>query len=425
MKILFKFNMLILLLFLSISSNVDNVVLYTSTHSTYNATFAAESSSDIGSSMVNSQFESNISIEKIDGLNYIYLSAIEEGVISNYKFTFNNYSLGTKTIDTKTILFVLSDSNLHNKITVEAYVSVMYSNVEFNLTINNDLEFISNSINNLDDRPAEFIPTFSINTYSFGTQIQGSVIVIPTIFAYIDKLNCDVERKAYYQVGTELKEVELLGSNLTLSNTGHYFIRYSATSSAYKTYNNENTSNIFEIKIFVMSDGGVTYSTYSNIDNTIELGDYNFSLTSVVELHTSKLEEGDKYNDIKLALSNISTNFDVYNIVLIDSSYNEVNYNSKMYLSIKIDGTYDRSKTDLYYYENGNLTKLNSNIYVNKIVVDTHLNGTFIVVENNVSTLSSIMIIIIILTIILIISTLGIITTLIICFINKRGNQYV
>ncbi len=389
---------------------------------TYNATFTItlESQSEIGTTMVNESFESKLVIEKLNNLNYIYLSTKEENLINDFKFYKDNYLLGSKEIDNKAVLFVLSEENLHKEVYVSAYVSAMFKTVEFNLVVNNDLSFVSNEILDI-NRPAEYLPNFSIDSHDFGTQVQGTMLLLPTITAKINNINCDIELKAYYQVYTEKNEVELLGYNLTLLNVGIYFVEYIASNDTYKDSNDNPTSNSLELKIVVMSDGGVSYAVYTNEDESIELGDYNSVITSLVVLNSFEIEDGEEYNNIKSSLSKVSSNFKVYNINLFDSNENTVSYNSKMLLSIKIPGTYDRSITSLYYYSNDTIVEINSDIYVNKIVSNTHLNGTFIVVEKNINNVNILFILIGIGISLFVISTIGSITTLVL--LKKGGSN--
>lgn len=419
MKIFLKINILIAI---SISTLMCFSNMFALVGSSYEATFEVVLDSEIGTSMVNATFEDTVIIEKIDDLNYIYLSTKEDNAITEFKFSLGNYLLGLKTIDNNTVLYVLSDDNLYQEITVQAYVGAMSSSVEFGLTINNDLNFISNDIQSFDDLPPQYIPEFSIDNYDFGTQLQGSVITLPSISAKISNLDCEVTITAFYQVGSQLNEVELLGNNLKLSNSGNYFIFYTATSEDYLTYNNELSSNELYFKIFVMSDGGISYSVYVNEDNTMELGDYNAVLTSFVSLKTEAVTAGVEFEVIKLSLAKISTNFKVYNINVLDSNEEVISYNSKMLLSIKIDGTYDRSKTELYYFTNDSIVKINSDIYLNKIVSDTHLIGTFIVVENNVQTVNGALVSVVVCSSVFGVSLIGLLITTVGYFKRKKGD---
>lgn len=94
-----------------------------------------------------------------------------------------------------------------------------------------------------------------------------------------------------------------------------------------------------------------------------------------------------------------------------------------MLLSIKIDGTYDRSETELYYYSNESIVKINSDIYINKISADTHLIGTFIVVENNVESVNLVLVSLVTCTSIFTISIVGLVVTSVLYLKRKKGDQ--
>ncbi|MFI3329397.1 MAG: hypothetical protein R3Y05_02780 [bacterium] len=415
---LFKTIVLFSILIFTLISSLDVFA----SGSTYKSTFTINLDSEIGESMINQNFESELLVEKISGLNYIFLNSKEENTISKFSFFLDNALVGSQSIDNKTIMFVLSDANLYKEIQVEAYVSAMSSKVEFNFKVN-ELQFVSNDILQLEDRVAQFIPMFSIESYDFGTQLQGSVVKVPEITAKLNNSSCEVSINAYYEVGSELREVELLGSNLTLSNSGNYYVVYKSSSDKYLTYNNELTSNTLEIKIFVMSDGGLSYSVLTNVDKSIELGDYNAIFTSFTQLKTQQITDGEDYNNVTGLLSKISNNFKMYDIDVVDSLNNTIPYNSKVLLSIKIDGTYDRSKTEVYYYNENKIIKVNSDILVNKVVLDTHLMGTFIVVEENVNPINIPMLLMTIFIVFFIISILGLGTTTINSLFNKKEKK--
>lgn len=381
---------------------------------TYSANCNFFSSSDIGQSMIESYMDKNIVIEKIGSLNYVYLSTAETGILNDITLFNGNYKVGSATINSLTTMFTIEDSNLTSTFIATAYVPIMGSSVEFELIIDTDsIVKTSSSVSNFGDRPAEYqsIISYSSST-DFGTNIQGSVVSLPTATASAGGRSSVVEVSAYYQKGSEKVSVDITYNSITLSYAGNYYIVYTAYNSYYTTSEGNDSETSEEFMLFSIGNSN-QYPMYESNDGVVSLGDPNFILSGFAILNSNNITSGNDYNDIQSLLKKTSTNFDIYSIYLINDSEETVTYSGSLELSIKINGTYDRSNTSLYYYSNGKLTKVNSKIIVNKIIADTNLNGIFVVVENNVQTISVYFVIIIVFAIILFFSILGIITILI------------
>lgn len=302
---------------------------------------------------------------------------------STYYFTFgHSSSIGNMTLDIgdkkvgSTVksedgwtyyTYTLSESSLQSNLSFSAHINAMNSDVSFSVKLSLSSAMRTGDYTYEGERPAEFIPVLTTNAGSEYQMQQGSVFPIPVATAFLGTEECNVSVTALY--GEE--EVAISDNSFTLENVGEYRLVYKASSPSYKTSLGNDTYTEYVV-IITSSVGGSEIAKIEDLGGVLPEG------TAIMP---SRISEGSAiYSQAAEKMKTIADQFEVFGVKLIALDGSEVVPAHNIALYLQADGTYDRTKAEVYWMdESGNLSKLNASGYGRYVKVETDKTGTFIV----------------------------------------------
>ena len=264
--------------------------------------------------------------------------------------------------------YTLSENNLKSKLSFSAYINAMSREINFTATLNlSSSEKTADTVRDLGERPAEFVPVISTKAAAEYSLKVGTVLPIPKASAKLGNENSPVMITAVF--GNE--SVDVSDGKLALSNVGEYKIIYKATNSQYKTsFGNDSFSEYV-----------VTIHSITGENNIVKFRDTTHVLPEKAEIIAGKVTEGsDVYKKAASAMKKIADNFEVYSAEFLSEDGEVITLNGKVELLFRADDYFDRMKAEVYYMdENGSLTKLSASGYGRYVITETDKTGTFVV----------------------------------------------
>ena len=264
--------------------------------------------------------------------------------------------------------YTLSESNLKSKLSFSAYINAMSREMSFSATLNlSSSDKTSDTVRNLGERPAEFVPVISTKAAAEYSLKVGTVFPIPEATAKLGNEDSSVVITAVF--GND--SVDVSGGKLTLGNVGEYKIIYKATNSQYKTsLGNDSFSEYI-----------VTVHSITGENDIVKFRDTNNVLPEKAGIIAGKVTEGsDVYEKAASAMKKIADNFEVYSAEFLNGDGEIITLSGKVELLFRADDYFDRTKAEVYYMDdNGSLTKLSASGYGRYVVTEADKTGTFIV----------------------------------------------
>ena len=264
--------------------------------------------------------------------------------------------------------YTLSENNLNGKLSFSAYISAMSREMNFTATLNlSSSEKTSDTVRNLGERPAEFVPVISTKAAAEYSLKVGTVFPIPKATAKLGNEDSPVVITAVF--GND--SVDVSDGKLTLGNVGEYKIIYKATNSQYKTSLGNDS----------FSECVVTVHSITGENDIVKFRDTNNVLPEKAGIIAGKVTDGsDVYEKAASAMKKIADNFEVYSAEFLSEDGEVITLSGKVELLFRADDYFDRTKAEVYYMdENGSLTKLSASGYGRYVVTETDKTGTFIV----------------------------------------------
>lgn len=262
--------------------------------------------------------------------------------------------------------YTLSETTVQSSLSFSAHINAMDRDVSFSVRLNLSAADRTGDYSYDGERPAEFVPVLRTDAGSEYQMKQGSVFPVPAATAFLGSEECEVTVRAFY--GEE--EVSIADNRFMLEKVGEYRLVYKASSPSYKT----SLGNDTYVEYDVMIRSSVEGSTIARFE------DSGGVLPEDTAIMPSRITEGAVYSQAAEAMKTIADNFEVFGVKLISSDGSEVEPVGNIALYLQADGTYDRTKAEVYIMdESGNLTKLNSNGYGRYVKVETDKTGTFII----------------------------------------------
>ena len=314
-------------------------------------------------------FTNPVTVEKQDGKYYMtfgFASAIgylnlnldgkEVGKTSEKKDGWTYYT------------YTLSENNLKSKLSFSAYINAMSREMNFTATLNlSSSEKTAETVRDLGERPAEFVPVISTKAAAEYSLKVGTVFPIPKASANLGNEDCPVVITAVF--GND--SVDVSGGKLTLGNVGEYKIIYKATNSQYKTSLGNDS----------FSEYVVTVHSITGENDIVKFRDSNNVLPEKAGIIAGKVTEGsDVYEKAASAMKTIADNFEVYSAEFLSEDGEVITLSGKVELLFRADDYFDRTKAEVYYMDdNGELTKLSASGYGRYVATETDKTGTFIV----------------------------------------------
>lgn len=264
--------------------------------------------------------------------------------------------------------YTLSENNLKSKLSFSAYINAMSREMNFTATLNlSSSDKTSDTVRDLGERPAEFVPVISTKAAAEYSLKVGTVFPIPKASANLGDEDCPVTTSAYY--GDEA--VDVSDGKLALDNIGEYKIIYKATNSQYKTSLGNDS----------FSEYVVTVHAVTGENDIVKFRDTNNVLPEKAGILAGRVTDGSaNYEKAASAIKKIADNFEVYSAEFLSKDGKAITLSGKVELLFRADDYFDRTKAEVYYMdENGGLTKLSASGYGRYVVTETDKTGTFIV----------------------------------------------
>ena len=264
--------------------------------------------------------------------------------------------------------YTLSENNLKSKLSFSAYINAMSREMNFTATLNlSSSDKTSDTVRDLGERPAEFVPVISTKAAAEYSLKVGTVFPIPKASANLGDEDCPVTTSAYY--GDEA--VDVSDGKLALDNVGEYKIIYKATNSQYKTSLGNDS----------FSEYVVTVHAVTGENDIVKFRDTNNVLPEKAGILAGRVTAGSaNYEKAASAMKKIADNFEVYSAEFLSKDGKAITLSGKVELLFRADDYFDRTKAEVYYMdENGGLTKLSASGYGRYVVTETDKTGTFIV----------------------------------------------
>ena len=264
--------------------------------------------------------------------------------------------------------YTLSENNLKSKLSFSAYINAMSREMNFTATLNlSSSEKTADTVRDLGERPAEFVPVISTKAAAEYSLKVGTVFPIPEATATLGNEDSPVAITAVF--GND--SVDVSGGKLTLSNVGEYKIIYKATNAQYKTSLGNDS----------FSEYVVTVHAVTGENDIVKFRDANNVLPEKAGILAGKVTEGSGvYEKAASAMKKIADNFEVYSAEFLSEDGEVITLSDKVELLFRADDYFDRTKAEVYYMdENGGLTKLSASGYGRYVVTEADKTGTFIV----------------------------------------------
>ena len=264
--------------------------------------------------------------------------------------------------------YTLSENNLKSKLSFSAYINAMSREMNFTATLNlSSSDKTSETVRDLGERPAEFVPVISTKAAAEYSLKVGTVFPIPEATANLGNEDSPVVITAVF--GND--SVDVSGGKLTLGNIGEYKIIYKATNAQYKTSLGNDS----------FSEYVVTVHAVTGENDIVKFRDANNVLPEKAGILAGKVTDGSEvYEKAASAMKKIANNFEVYSAEFLSEDGEAITLSGKVELLFRADDYFDRAKAEVYYMdENGGLTKLSASGYGRYIVTETDKTGAFIV----------------------------------------------
>ena len=314
-------------------------------------------------------FTNPVTLEKQDGRYYMTFGF--DSSIGYLNLNLDGKDVG-KTSEKKDgwtyYTYTLSENNLKSKLSFSAYINAMSREMNFTATLNlSSSEKTSETVRDLGERPAEFVPVISTKAAAEYSLKVGTVFPIPEATANLGNEDSPVVITAVF--GNE--PVDISDGKLTLGNVGEYKIIYKATNARYKTsFGNDSFSEYV-----------VTIHSITGENDIVKFRDANNVLPEKAGILAGKVTDGsDVYEKAASAMKKIADNFEVYSAEFLSEDGEVITLSGKVELLFRADDYFDRTKAEVYYMDdNGELTKLSASGYGRYVVTETDKSGTFIV----------------------------------------------
>lgn len=244
----------------------------------------------------------------------------------------------------------------------------MSREMNFTATLNlSSSDKTSETVRDLGERPAEFVPVISTKAAAEYSLKVGTVFPIPEATANLGDEDCPVTTSAYY--GDEA--VDVSGGKLVLDKVGTYKLVYKAINSQYKTSSGNDS----------FSEYVVTIRSAAGENDIVKFRDTNNVLPEKAGILAGKVTDGSEvYEKAASAMKKIADNFEVYSTEFLSKDGEAITLSGKVELLFRADDYFDRTKAEVYYMDdNGDLTKLSASGYGRYVATETDKTGTFIV----------------------------------------------
>ena len=373
-KLIKKFSITLILLSVFIITVIPNVFASTlNSNGTYEVSYEVTGTSSMGKTMISNNFPNKFKLEKLNDNYYLSINYDTSSSMSDLKLSINDLNVGTiiRNKNNQMIYtYTLSENSINNELPFSVYVSAMQRRTEFNIKLDlSNSNKISDDIEDLGERPGEFIPELKLDLadeYSIkaGNNIYFNVIEAE---ASLGDNDCNIIINAYYNDNL----IDINDNKILIEKTGIYKLVYKAESDKYKTSLGNNT--YIEKTIIINASNDKTNVVKLVSDNP------NYYLIGGI------IENGDTFDKVSKLMDNISINYSIFDISFYSNEGIKLDKVENELVDVYANLTIDRTKTKAYYIDsNNNLKEVDSKGAGRYVRLNISESGTYIVCEPGV-----------------------------------------
>ncbi len=373
-KLIKKFSITLILLSVFIITVIPNVFASTlNSNGTYEVSYEVTGTSSMGKTMISKNFPNKFKLEKLNDNYYLSINYDTSSSMSDLKLSINDLNVGTiiRNKNNQMIYtYTLSENSINNELPFSVYVSAMQRRTEFNIKLDlSNSNKISDDIEDLGERPGEFIPELKLDLadeYSIkaGNNIYFNVIEAE---ASLGDNECVVTKKAYYNDNP----IDINDNKILIEKTGIYKLVYKAESDKYKTSLGNNT--YIEKTIIINASNDKT-----NVVKLVNTNDNYYLIGGIIE-------NGNTFDNVSKLMDNISINYSIFDISFYSNEGIKLDKVENELVDVYANLTIDRTKTKAYYIDsNNNLKEVDSKGAGRYVRLNISESGTYIVCEPGV-----------------------------------------
>ena len=373
-KIIKKFSIILIILLAFIITFIPNVFASPiNSNGTYEVSYEVTGTSSMGKTMISKNFPNKFKLEKLNDNYYLSINYDTSSSMSDLKLSINDLNVGTiiRNKNNQMIYtYTLSENSINNELPFSVYVSAMQRRTEFNIKLDlSNSNKISDDIEDLGERPGEFIPELKLDLadeYSIkaGNNIYFNVIEAE---ASLGDNDCNITINAYYNDNL----IDINDNKILIEKTGIYKLVYKAESDKYKTSLGNNT--YIEKTIIINASNDKTNVVKLVSDNP------NYYLIGGI------IENGDTFDKVSKLMDNISINYSIFDISFYSNEGIKLDKVENELVDVYANLTIDRTKTKAYYIDsNNNLKEVDSKGAGRYVRLNISESGTYIVCEPGV-----------------------------------------
>jgi len=373
-KIIKKFSIILIILLAFIITFIPNVFASPiNSNGTYEVSYEVTGTSSMGKTMISNNFPNKFKLEKLNDNYYLSINYDTSSSMSDLKLSLNDLNVGTiiRNKNNQMIYtYTLSENSINNELPFSVYVSAMQRRTEFNIKLDlSNSNKISDDIEDLGERPGEFIPELKLDLadeYSIkaGNNIYFNVIEAE---ASLGDNDCNITINAYYNDNL----IDINDNKILIEKTGIYKLVYKAESDKYKTSLGNNT--YIEKTIIINASNDKTNVVKLVSDNP------NYYLIGGI------IENGDTFDKVSKLMDNISINYSIFDISFYSNEGIKLDKVENELVDVYANLTIDRTKTKAYYIDsNNNLKEVDSKGAGRYVRLNISESGTYIVCKPGV-----------------------------------------
>ncbi|MBR1867436.1 MAG: NEAT domain-containing protein [Clostridia bacterium] len=362
-------------LFIGIGKKTADAAPYLS-DGTYTCSYAIGDTSSIGETMIGQNIDDKVKVEVKNGVYYLSVSYKTSAGMTDLALGFsgNVGKMQRTSGDKTTITYTLSKKRAEGKLPFSVYVSAMDRRTSFSITpdLSSAIK-ISDTIEDIGERPAEFVPVIATSAGAeYGAQSgSGHYFIIPPATATIGEEDCEVK----ISVTVNGEEASVSDGRFMIERAGKYILTYRAESDKYKTSEGNNTFSELAVTVNASAEAS-DLARFSYEDKVPEGLSLLVGLADENSLLFAKASE---------ALKDISVKFSVFTVEIIDGGKAVDKLDEAVAIDLKADLSIDRTKAEAYRLtDDGKLEKLSVKGAGRYVRAEIDGSGTYIVLEPGV-----------------------------------------
>lgn len=342
----------------------------------YTTSYEIGGTNSIGIGMIGKYFDSNVEVSNINDIYLVSITLLDNNALTNLKIIPDSIYNGTisancgivSTISGKKTSYTVSLSyeDLNSNIHISGLVDAMNMEVSFTIKVNLDNVVKTDKVLDDIEYPAKFIPTIEIESMGDINSSQNAICKIPSAKAYFENEELDVEISVLNPMGGI---VDISNNQFVLEELGNYQINYKASTDKYKTSLGNNSFITKTINV-------ISSSIESSI---VKFNDINNILPSGYIVSSQRITSGLEYDRISKLLENITENYEITNVKIMDSDAQELSLDNTIEIYIEANPEFNRNEIVIYHVEGDNMTKLEARGYGRYVLTTTSLTGSFVV----------------------------------------------